>query len=131
MTIPDMGKACAAHHNTAVRGVKSARVQCDEIWSFCYAKAKNVPETKKGTGAGLAPFVRSNPSFGKPSRTVAILGNNLTGTTAVTFNGTPATFTVVADTFKATVPTGATTGTIEVTTPSGTLTSNIAFQVLP
>src|ERR1022692_3247408 len=48
----DLGKACAAHHNTAVRGVKSARVQCDEIWSFCYAKEKNVPVEKQGTGAG-------------------------------------------------------------------------------
>jgi hypothetical protein len=27
-------------------------VQCDEIWNFCYAKAKNVPEEKKGMGAG-------------------------------------------------------------------------------
>ena len=50
--IRDMGWACAAHHNTAVRGVKSARVQCDEIWSFCYAKEKNVPLEKQGTGAG-------------------------------------------------------------------------------
>jgi IS1 family transposase len=48
----DMGKACADHHNTAVRGVRSRRVQCDEVWSFCYAKAKNVPEQMKGTGAG-------------------------------------------------------------------------------
>jgi len=35
-----------------VRGVAAQRVQCDEVWSFCYAKAKNVPEEKKGTGAG-------------------------------------------------------------------------------
>jgi IS1 family transposase len=50
--IPDMGAACAAFHNSAVRGVKAARVQCDEIWSFCYAKEKNVPVEKEGTGAG-------------------------------------------------------------------------------
>ena len=50
--IRDMGWACAAHHNTAVRGVKTVRVQCDEIWSFCYAKEKNVPLEKQGTGAG-------------------------------------------------------------------------------
>jgi hypothetical protein len=50
--IPDMGAVCADHHNVAVRGVKAARVQCDEIWSFCYAKEKNVPAEKKGTGAG-------------------------------------------------------------------------------
>ena len=50
--VRDMGTACAAHHNAAVRGVLTRRVQCDEVWSFCYAKAKNVPEEKKGTGAG-------------------------------------------------------------------------------
>jgi len=50
--IPDMGKACAEFHNRAVRGVSVRRVQCDEIWSFCYAKEKNVPVEKEGTGAG-------------------------------------------------------------------------------
>jgi len=50
--IEDMGTACAAFHDSAVRGVKAQRVQCDEIWSFCYAKEKNVPVAKEGTGAG-------------------------------------------------------------------------------
>jgi IS1 family transposase len=50
--IRDMGAACAAFHNEAARGVKVERVQCDEVWSFCYAKEKNVPESKQGTGAG-------------------------------------------------------------------------------
>src|SRR6202041_2943327 len=50
--IPDMGAACADFHNKAVRGVRVQRVQCDEIWSFCYAKEKNVPVEKEGTGAG-------------------------------------------------------------------------------
>ncbi len=50
--IPDMGAACEAFHNAAVRGVKVQRVQCDEVWSFCYAKEKNVPLEKQGTGAG-------------------------------------------------------------------------------
>jgi IS1 family transposase len=48
----DLGKACADHHNAAVRGVHSRRVQCDEVWSFCYAKEKNIPIEKQGTGAG-------------------------------------------------------------------------------
>jgi hypothetical protein len=43
----DAGKACAAYHDEHVRGVKSQRVQCDEIWSFCYAKAKSVPTAKR------------------------------------------------------------------------------------
>jgi IS1 family transposase len=50
--IRDMGAACAAFHNEAVRGVRVERVQCDEVWSFCYAKEKNVPVEKQGTGAG-------------------------------------------------------------------------------
>jgi len=46
--LEDVGKACAEFHDRAVRGVKSRRIQCDEIWQFCYAKEKNVPATKKG-----------------------------------------------------------------------------------
>ncbi len=42
----DAGHACAAHHDKTVRGVCSKRIQADEIWSFCYAKAKNVPTAK-------------------------------------------------------------------------------------
>ena len=38
----EAGEACAAYHDEAVRDVEARRVQCDEIWSFCYAKAKNV-----------------------------------------------------------------------------------------
>lgn len=37
----DAGEACADFHNREVRGITANRVQCDEIWSFCYAKAKN------------------------------------------------------------------------------------------
>ncbi|NQV58972.1 MAG: DDE-type integrase/transposase/recombinase [Alphaproteobacteria bacterium] len=42
----EAGEACAAYHNDTVRGVQAARVQCDEIWSFCYAKQKNVKTAK-------------------------------------------------------------------------------------
>lgn len=42
----DAGKACMAYHNAAVRGVKAKRVQVDEIWSFTYAKQKNVAAAK-------------------------------------------------------------------------------------
>ena len=40
----DAGHACAKYHDETVRDVPAARVQCDEIWSFCYAKAKNVSQ---------------------------------------------------------------------------------------
>jgi lambda repressor-like predicted transcriptional regulator len=49
----EAGEACAAYHDEAVRDVPASRVQCDEIWSFCYAKEKNVARAKaapKGAG---------------------------------------------------------------------------------
>jgi IS1 family transposase len=42
----DAGSACSAFHDATVRNVSSRRVQCDEIWSFAYAKQKNVPSAK-------------------------------------------------------------------------------------
>ena len=81
---------------------------------------------------GLGTFVKSNPSFSKVGSRINILGNGLKGATSVTFNGTSATFQVISGTYiKAEVPSGATTGTIQVTTPGGTLNSNVAFQVVP
>jgi uncharacterized repeat protein (TIGR03803 family) len=79
---------------------------------------------------GLGPFVEILPASSKAGAAIRILGNNLTGTTSVTFNGTPATFTVVSSTLiTTTVPAGATTGPVQVTTPSGTLKSNVNFRV--
>ena len=43
----DAGKACAAFHDERARGLRAKRVQVDEIWSFTYAKQKNVPTAKK------------------------------------------------------------------------------------
>ena len=81
---------------------------------------------------GLGPFVKTTPAFGKVGAVVKILGTNLTGATSVSFNGTAAGFTVVSPSLIATtVPVGATNGTIQVTTPGGTLASNLAFRVLP
>jgi IS1 family transposase len=49
----DAGKACAAYHEANVRNVKASRIQVDEIWSFTYAKQKNVPTAKDAPeGAG-------------------------------------------------------------------------------
>lgn len=80
----------------------------------------------------LGPFVETVPVAAKVGATVRILGYNLTGTTSVSFNGTPAVFTVPASTvITTTVPAGATSGTVEVVTPHGTLTSNVVFTVLP
>ncbi len=49
----DAGKACADYHDKHVRNVKASRVQCDEIWSFCYSKQKNVPENKIGEAGSV------------------------------------------------------------------------------
>jgi len=80
---------------------------------------------------GLGPFVALQTAIGREGVTVGILGTNLTGSTGVTFNGTPATFTVnsTGTAITATVPTGATTGTVTVTTPNGVLSSNKRYTV--
>ncbi|MEX2629296.1 MAG: IS1 family transposase [Tistlia sp.] len=43
----EAGEACLEHHDATVRDVKAKRVQCDEIWSFCYSKQKNVEAAKR------------------------------------------------------------------------------------
>ena len=49
----EAGEACLAIHDDHVRNVKASRIQCDEIWSFCYAKQKNVADAKAAPdGAG-------------------------------------------------------------------------------
>jgi len=80
----------------------------------------------------LPAFVRTIPTSSGVGSAVRILGTNLTGATKVTFNGTPATFTMKSESWiTTTVPTGATTGTVEVVTPGGTLSSNVPFTVTP
>jgi uncharacterized repeat protein (TIGR03803 family) len=81
---------------------------------------------------GLPPFVKTLPDSGKTGDVISILGSNLTGASAVSFNGVPATFTIVSATQISTaVPAGATTGKIEVTTPTGKLLSGGPFIVRP
>ena len=81
---------------------------------------------------GFSPFVGFVSNTGKVGQSVGILGQGFTGTTSVSFNGTPAAFKVKSGTFiTATVPAGATSGFVQVTTPNKTLTSNVSFQVLP
>jgi IS1 family transposase len=43
-----IGQACAEYQDKTLRNLTCKRIQCDEIWQFCYAKDKNVPEDKKG-----------------------------------------------------------------------------------
>ena len=44
----DIGQACADYQDQTLRGLSCKRIECDELWSFCYAKKKNVPEELKG-----------------------------------------------------------------------------------
>src|SRR6266542_7139906 len=44
----DLGRACSGYQDRTLRGLTTKRVECDEIWSFCQAKAKNVPLDHRG-----------------------------------------------------------------------------------
>jgi uncharacterized repeat protein (TIGR03803 family) len=80
---------------------------------------------------GLGAFVKTLPTAGEAGAAVKILGTNLTGATGVSFNGAAAVFTVISSSeISTTVPAGATSGGVQVTTPGGTFASNTAFHVL-
>ena len=44
----DAGKACSKYQDKTLRNLTCKRLQCDEIWSFCYSKQKNVPNKYRG-----------------------------------------------------------------------------------
>ncbi len=72
-----------------------------------------------------------NPTSAFANTIVTLTGTNFTGATSVKYNGTSATFNFLSDTsIQSTVPLGATTGPISVTTPGGTATSSTNFTVL-
>lgn len=82
--------------------------------------------------ATLPAFIRPLVNYGKVANVVGILGQGFTGTTAVTFNGVSASFSVSSDTYMtATVPNLATAGIVTVTTPTGKLSSLQTFIILP
>jgi uncharacterized repeat protein (TIGR01451 family) len=82
--------------------------------------------------SAAAPTISSfTPASGGVGTSVTIQGTNLAGATSVKFNGTGATFHVKGMHITATVPAGATTGPIAVTTPGGTATSAASFTVIP
>jgi hypothetical protein len=83
-----------------------------------------------GTGTGTAKITGLSPTGGTAGTVVTITGENLGTATAVSFNGTWATFSIVdASHLSATVPAGATSGQVTVTVPSGSLTAATTFTV--
>ena len=46
--LADVGSACLDYQDKTLHNLTCKRIQCDEIWSFCYAKDKNVPQDKQG-----------------------------------------------------------------------------------
>src|SRR4051794_808797 len=48
----DLGRACSEYQDKAFRNLPCKRLQCDEIWTFCYAKEKNCGIFEKAKGAG-------------------------------------------------------------------------------
>jgi uncharacterized repeat protein (TIGR03803 family) len=95
-----------------------------------YGTTYEGPGTVYTFGYSLYAFVATRPTSGKVGSQVIILGSPLEDASSVTFNGVSAKFTVVSNTeIKATVPEGASTGSVEVTLPGTEYKSNIPFRV--
>src|ERR1022692_4644394 len=103
-----------------------------DFYGTTYDGGANYDGTVFRLSVGLGPFVKIRPPYGKVGAAVKILGTNLTGATSVSFNGTAAVFTVLSPSLiTTTIPAGASSGKVQVVTPSGTLSSNASFLVVP
>src|SRR3546814_18944569 len=70
----DAGKACMAFHDDQVRNVKAQRVQVDEIWSFTYAKQRNVATAKAAPAAAGETWPWTAIAAGQTLRVSCLLG---------------------------------------------------------
>jgi IS1 family transposase len=97
-----LGTACAAYQDRTLRNLGSIRIECDEIWAFCYAKAKNVPDDRRGefgygdvwTYTAIDPDSKLVPSwlvgerYGADARAfIADLGSRLANRVQITTDG--------------------------------------------
>ena len=132
-TLTTLYNFCSGSHSTdGVEPSGLLQATSGDFYGVTYHGGAHNDGTVYSLSVGLGPFVKTVPHNGQIGQVIRILGNGLTGATAVTFNGTPAAFTIVAATeIRTTVPTGATTGKIQVTTPAGMLLSAGPFAVLP
>jgi IS1 family transposase len=111
-----LGPACADYQDRTLRGLKCKRIQCDEIWQFCYAKEKNVPEEKRGefgygdvwTRIAMDADTKLIPSFtlgnrdGQTARVlIQDLAERLTNRVQLTTDGHRAYLQAVEETFGA------------------------------
>jgi len=118
---------------SAPAGASAGRVWLTSMWNTA-ADPSNFTWGSWNWAAGLnATGISSfTPTSGWVGTTVTINGGGLIGATGVSFNGVPALFSVVSDNqLTATVPAGATSGHISVTTPETTYISTGTFTVLP
>ena len=117
--------------NVAAQGQVSQHTN-GTLYGVTYQGGTNNLGTVFSMNIGARAFVALVQYQGKSGGTAQILGQGFTGTTGVTFNGVPAaSFKVVKDTYlTAVVPTGASSGPVVVTTPSGKLKSNRNFRVI-
>ncbi|HEX7653333.1 MAG TPA: DNA/RNA non-specific endonuclease [Verrucomicrobiae bacterium] len=107
-------------------------IQTNTGFKFFSAVATNIAEVLRAKVDGALPpgLTGFSPASAASNGTVVLTGTNLTGTSLVKFNGTYASFTINSGTqITATVPVGATSGTISVIAPGGLATSSSSFTV--
>ncbi len=113
--LADVGSACEAYQHEAFRNLKCKRIQCDEIWSFCYARKKNVPAEHKDqfgygdvwTWTAICADTKLVPTWLVGDRDVETaaafmedLAGRLRGRIQLTTDGPKKYVDVVADTFN-------------------------------
>ncbi len=117
-------KSINAPASTTVDGSFSAKTD----WAVVSVELSTQSQAPQTPPPSISSF---SPEQGQVGTAVTIVGSNFTGTSSVTFNGTPATFTVTNDgQISTTAPAGAATGPITVTTPNGAVTSYASFTVV-
>ena len=100
------------------------------FYGVTYAGGSNGYGTVFSLNLGLPPFVGLQTPFAKVGGTIGILGQGFRSATAVSINGTPASFKIISDTYLiAVVPAQSASGYVKVKTPTGVLTSNRRLQV--
>ena len=128
-----------ANGGTSWNAQSSAATADERVFGIACASSSDAWAVGEGVilattdgGGYAAPTLSSfTPTSAAVGATVTLTGTNFTGAGEVTFNGLSAKFTVNSDTqVSTTVPSGATSGKIAVTTPGGTATSAASFTVL-